>query len=261
MLQHPVPAALSQPRAGTVAFVGAGPGDPELLTLRAARLIAAAEVVIHDRLVGAAILALAAPGARLVAAGKEGFGPSVPQDDICAALVAEARAGHSVVRLKGGDPGIFGRLDEETAALDAAGIGWTLTPGLTAAAVAAAAIGQSLTRRGRNGALQILTGHDVAGFAEQDWRSLSRPGTVAAVYMGKRAARFMQGRMMMHGAAPDTAVTLVENASRPDQRIVATTLAGLPAALEGIDGPAVILLGLLPHAAEAALPALRGVGA
>jgi uroporphyrin-III C-methyltransferase len=242
---------------GRVAIIGAGPGDPELLTLRAARLIAGAEVVIHDRLVGPGILALAAPGARLVDAGKEGFGPSTPQAAIHDAMIAAARAGARVVRLKGGDPGVFARLDEEIDALDAAGIGWEIVPGITAAAAAAAAIGQSLTARRRNGALVLLTGHDVAGFAEQDWRALARPGAVAAIYMGRRAARFLQGRLMMHGAAPGTPVTLVENASRADERVLAASLATLPAAAAACAGPAVILWGLAPRAAAAALPALR----
>ncbi len=251
-----MPSAAAAPPAPPVLIVGAGPGDPDLLTLAAVRALAGAEVVIHDRLVGDGILALIAPGARRIAAGKEGFGPSTPQDAINAAIVAAARAGLRTVRLKAGDPGVFGRLDEELAALDAAGIAWRIVPGLTAAAAAAAAIGQSLTCRGRNGALTILTGHDVAGFAEHDWRSLARPGAVAAIYMGKRAARFVQGRLMMHGAAPDAPATVVENASRADQRIRAATLATLPAAAAACAGPAVILWGLAPRAAAAALPAL-----
>ena len=168
------------PLAGTVALVGAGPGAADLLTLRAVRVIAAAQVVIHDRLIGPQVMDLIPPTARRIAAGKEGFGASVAQADINAAMIAAAQSGARVVRLKSGDPGVFGRLDEELTALDAAGIAWTIVPGLTAASAAAAAIGQSLTQRGRNGALTLLTGHDVAGFAEQDWRALARPGAVAA---------------------------------------------------------------------------------
>jgi uroporphyrin-III C-methyltransferase len=238
--------------AGQVTFVGAGPGDPDHLTLRAARALAEAKVVIHDRLVGPGILALATPGAMLVDVGKEGFGPSTPQAAIHALMTGHALTGARVVRLKGGDCGIFGRLDDEIEALEAAGIGYSIVPGLTAASVAAAAIGQSLTKRGRNGNLRIVTGQDVAGFAEQDWRGMSRPGEVAAIYMGKKSARFLQGRLMMHGAAGDTPVTIVENASRADQRVVATTLATLPEALAGVSGPAVLLYGLAPRrAAEA----------
>lgn len=238
--------------AGQVTFVGAGPGDPDHLTLRAARALAEAEVVIHDRLVGPGVLALAAPGAVLIDVGKEGFGPSTAQSAIHALITGHARSGARVVRLKGGDCGIFGRLDEEIEALEAAGIAYSIVPGLTAASVAAAAIGQSLTKRGRNGALRIVTGHDVAGFAEQDWRGMARPGEIAAIYMGRKSARFLQGRLMMHGAAATTPVTIVENASRADQRVVATSLATLPEALADVSGPAVLLYGLAPrHAAQA----------
>jgi uroporphyrin-III C-methyltransferase len=242
---------------GQVTFVGAGPGDPDHLTLRALRALQEAEVVIHDRLVGPGVLALAEPLARLIDVGKQGFGPSTAQADITALIVSEAQSGRRVVRLKGGDCGIFGRLDEEIEALDRAGLGWSIVPGLTAAVVAAASIGQSLTRRGRNASVRIVTGHDMAGFAEQDWRGMARRGEVAAIYMGKTSARFVQGRLMMHGAAADTPVTIVENASRADERTIATTLAGLPDALGGIAGPAVLLYGLAPRRAAAALVHLR----
>ena len=242
---------------GQVTFVGAGPGDPDHLTIKAWRALTEAEVIIHDRLVSPGILALANPKARLVDAGKEGFGPSTPQSDINRLIVTHAAAGRRVVRLKGGDCGIFGRLDEEIEALEAAGVAWSIVPGLTAAAAAAASIGQSLTRRGRNASVRIVTGHDVAGFAEQDWRSMARPGEVAAIYMGKKSARFVQGRLMMHGAGPATPVTIVENASRGDERIVATTLGHLPDALADIAGPAVLLYGLAPRRAQAALTQLK----
>ncbi len=248
-LHAPQPA--TQP--GEVTFVGAGPGDPDHLTLRGARALAEAEVVIHDRLVGPGVLALANPDAVVIDAGKEGFGPSTPQGTINALIVAHAATGARVVRLKGGDCGLFGRLDEEIEALEAAGLGWSIVPGLTAATVAAAEIGQSLTRRGRNASLRIVTGHDVAGFADQDWRGMARAGEVTAIYMGKRSARFVQGRLMMHGADPATPVTIVENASRTDQRILAATLAGLPGALTDVAGPAVILYGLAPRATLATL--------
>jgi uroporphyrin-III C-methyltransferase len=239
-----------------VLFVGAGPGAAEHLTLGALRAIEAAEVVVHDRLVGPEVLALVPAGAKRVDVGKEGFGPSAAQADIHAALVAHALAGARVVRLKGGDCGIFGRLDEEIEALEAAGLAFRILPGLTAATVAAAEIGQSLTRRGRNAALRILTGHDMEGFAEQDWRGLARIGVVAAIYMGKKSARFVQGRLMMHGADPATPVTVVENVSRPDQRIHEGTLATLPQAA-AVEGPAVILFGLAPRRAAAVLSELR----
>lgn len=242
---------------GTVTIAGAGPGNPDLLTLGTLRAIQTADVVVHDRLVGPDILALIPAATIRIDAGKEGFGPSTPQAAIHAAMIDAARTGARVLRLKAGDPAIFARLDEELDALDAADIPWTILPGLTAASAAAAALGQSLTARGRNGALTILTGHDMAGFAEQDWRALARPGAVAAIYMGKAASRFLQGRLMMHGAAPDTPVTLVENASRPEQRLHAATLATLPATAAACQGPAVILWGLAPRAARTALPAIK----
>lgn len=241
----------------TVTFAGAGPGAAEHLTLGAFRALQAADVVIHDRLVGAEVLALIPAHVRRIDVGKEGFGPSASQDHINAVLVAEAASGARVVRLKGGDCGIFGRLDEEIEALEAAGLSFIILPGLTSASVAAANIGQSLTRRGRNASLRIVTGHDMAGFAEQDWRGIARKGEVAAIYMGKKSARFIQGRLLMHGADPATEVTLVENVSRPDQRIVAACLSSLAEAASALEGPAVILYGLAPRRAAAALPQLK----
>ena len=241
----------------TVTFAGAGPGAAEHLTLGAYRALQAADVVIHDRLVGAEGLALIPAHVRRIDVGKEGIGPSTSQDDINAVLVAEALTGLQVVRLKGGDCGIFGRLDEEIEALQAAGLSSSILPGLTSATVAAANIGQSLTRRGRNASLRIITGHDMAGFAEQDWRGIARKGEVAAIYMGKKSARFIQGRLLMHGADPATEITLVENVSRPDQRIVAASLSTLAEAAHMLQGPAVILYGLAPRRAAAAIPELK----
>ncbi|TFL17969.1 siroheme synthase CysG [Jannaschia formosa] len=239
----------AEARPGHVDLVGAGPGDPELLTLKARKALHEADVVIHDRLVPPAILELARREALLIDAGKEGFGPSMAQPEIDALIVEHGLNGAHVVRLKGGDPTIFGRLDEEIEALDEAGLSWSVIPGITAASASVAAIGQSLTKRGRNGSVRYLTGHDMKGFADQDWRALAQPGEVAAIYMGKRAARWMQGRLMMHGAAPATPVTVVVNASRPDQRIVEATLATLPDALDGVTGPALLLHGLAPRRA------------
>lgn len=245
------------PQMHPVLFVGAGPGAADHLTLGAARALSAAEVVIHDRLVGDEVLALVPPQARLVDVGKEGFGPSTAQGTINAVLVEAALSGARVVRLKGGDCGVFGRLDEEIEALEAEGLAFRILPGLTTANVAAAAIGQSLTKRGRNTGLRIVTGHVMEGFAEQDWRGLARAGEVAAIYMGKKSARFLQGRLMMHGAAADTPVTVVENVSRPDQRILSATLATLPAVATNVHGPAILLYGLSPRAAAPALSALK----
>jgi uroporphyrin-III C-methyltransferase len=242
--------------AHPVAFVGAGPGDPELLTLKALRALQDADVVIHDRLVSADVLALVGPNTRLRSAGKEGFGPSLTQPAINAMIIDEALTGARVVRLKSGDPTVFGRLDEELDALAEADIAFTIVPGLTSASAAVAALGQSLTKRGRNTAARFVTGHDMKGFADQDWRALAATGEVAAIYMAKKAARFIQGRLLMHGANPGTAVTIVENASRSDEHIVEATLATLPARLAeaNITGPALLMYGLAPrHAAAATL--------
>ncbi|MGV6802987.1 MAG: uroporphyrinogen-III C-methyltransferase [Ruegeria sp.] len=236
-------------QTGHVDFVGAGPGDPELLTLKALTAFQRADVVLHDRLISAEVLQLAGRNARLVDVGKAGFEHSWKQEDIDALLVEYALEGQRVVRLKSGDATLFGRLDEEIDALDAAGIPWSIVPGITAASAAVAGIGQSLTQRGRNSSVRFLTGHDMKGFADHDWTALARAGSVAAIYMGKKSARFIQGRLIMHGADRATPVTVIENASRPDQRILATTLDQLPVdlAAAGFDGPALTFYGLAPR--------------
>ena len=238
---------------GHVAFVGAGPGDPELLTLKARKALDTADVVIHDRLVTSEILELARREAVLIDAGKEGFGPSMSQEEISRLIVEHGLQGAQVVRLKGGDPTVFGRLDEEIDAVDAAGLSWHVVPGITAASASVAAIGQSLTKRERNSSVRYLTGHDMKGFADHDWKALARTGEVAAIYMGKKSARFIQGRLIMHGADRATPVTVVENASRPDQRVLSTTLERLPQDLTdaGLTGPALTFYGLAPRAAQA----------
>jgi len=245
----------SRQTSGHVAFVGSGPGDPELLTLKARKALDTADVVIYDRLVGAPILELARREAILINVGKEGFGASTCQKDINTMIVEHAASGAQVLRLKGGDATIFGRLDEEIEACDAAGIGWHIVPGITAASASVAAIGQSMTRRGRNTSVRYLTGHDMRGFADHDWANLAKEDSVAAIYMGKKSARFIQGRLLMHGADRTTPVTIVENASRPDQRILAATLDTLSYVLEksNVSGPALTLYGLAPRAADADL--------
>lgn len=245
----------SRKASGHVAIVGSGPGDPELLTLKARKALDTADVVIYDRLVGAPILELARREAILINAGKEGFGASTCQKDINTKIVEHAASGAQVLRLKGGDATVFGRLDEEIEACEAAGISWHIVPGITAASASVAAIGQSMTRRGRNTSVRYLTGHDMRGFADHDWADLAKKDTVAAIYMGKKSARFIQGRLLMHGAERSTPVTIVENASRPDQRILEATLDTLPHILEtsNVSGPALTLYGLAPRAAEADL--------
>ncbi|MSO74251.1 MAG: uroporphyrinogen-III C-methyltransferase [Alphaproteobacteria bacterium] len=240
---------------GRVALVGAGPGDPELLTLRARKRLDEADVVLYDRLVAPAIIELARREATLIEVGKTPFGPAWSQAEINATMIEAARGGAFVVRLKSGDPLVFGRADEEIGALEAAGIAYDIVPGISAAFAAAAAGGFSLTKRGRNRTISFLTAHDTEGFAEHDWRALARPGEAFAIYMGVRGARFVQGRLLIHGASSDTPVSVVENASRPDQKIVAGTLGRLADLLKRnhIAGPAIIFVGLAPRAVRRAI--------
>ena len=234
---------------GHVDLVGAGPGDPDLLTLKARQAIDKADVIIHDRLVTTDILELARREATIIDAGKEGFATSMAQSDIDALIVEHASNGAHVVRLKAGDPTVFGRLDEEMQAITAAGISYQIIPGITAASAAAANIGQSLTKRGRNSEVRLITGHDTKGYADHDWKALAADGEVVAIYMGKKSARFVQGRLLMHGAKPDTPVTIIENVSRADQRIIACTLVTLEPTMSdaNLTGPALTLLGLAPR--------------
>ncbi len=245
----------AETRKAHIAFVGAGPGDPELLTLKARKAIDEADVIIHDRLVTPEILELARREAVILDVGKEGFGPSTTQETINALIAEHTQNGAQVVRLKAGDPTVFGRLDEELDTCTAHDIAYSIIPGITAASAAVASIGQSFTRRGRNGSVRFLTGHDMKGFADHDWAALAKPDAVAAIYMGKKAARFVQGRLLMHGADRLTPVTLIENASRADQRIIPATLETM-AETAAISGPAVIFLGLAPREATNSLAAL-----
>ena len=241
-------------KPGHVDLVGAGPGDPDLLTLKARKALDKADVVIYDRLVTPVILELARREAVMIDAGKEGFGKAMAQDDINALIVEHGLQGDHVVRLKAGDPTVFGRLDEEIEAIEAAELSYTIVPGITAASAAVAGIGQSLTKRHRNSSVRFITGHDTKGYADHDWRALAEEGQVAAIYMGKKSARFIQGRLLMHGADPLTPVTIIENVSRPDQRVIATTLEQMEPTISdaGLTGPALTFLGLSPRDAVVA---------
>ncbi len=234
---------------GRVSLVGAGPGSADLLTLRARQVLHSADVIVYDRLVGRSVLDLARREAEYIYVGKKPGDGSVRQDTINAIIVQEALKGRHVVRLKGGDPLVFGRADEEIEALQQAGIPFDVTPGITAAAAAAASIGASLTARGQNKSVALLTGHDSRGFAEQDWQSLAAPGSRAAVYMGLGAARFIQGRLLLYGAEGSRPVTIVENASLEQEYIVSTTLENMVQDIEKykINGPAILLLGYTPR--------------
>jgi len=232
-------------KIGHVSLVGAGPGNPDLLTLAARQKLHSADVIVYDRLVSKGVLDFGRREAEYIYVGKEPGGKSTPQDEINAIIVEKALEGLTVVRLKSGDPLIFGRADEEIDALESASIRYDIVPGITSAASAAAEIGASLTTRGHNKAVSFLTGHDAKGFAEHDWNALAADGARAAVYMGVGAAGFIQGRLIMHGADKNLPVTVVENASRDAQIIVATTLERLSEDIKthGIKGPAILLLG------------------
>ncbi len=241
--------AIAPNQLGHVWLIGAGPGDPDLLTNKARRALHGADVVIHDRLVSRDVLELARREATFIEVGKTPGGTSWKQQDINQLMVVQAHKGLRVARLKSGDSTIYGRLDEEMDALDAAEISFEIVPGITTAVAAAAKLKVSLTKRERNSELRLLTGHDIQGFADHDWRTLAKPGAVAAIYMGVRAARFLQGRLLMHGADPTTPISIVEHVSRANEATVATTLASFTSDLQAsnIRGPAIILFGLSPR--------------
>jgi uroporphyrin-III C-methyltransferase len=231
-----------------VAFVGAGPGDPELLTVRAVKRIEAAEVVLYDDLAASGpVLGLARARAEKVAVGKRAGRPSPRQDAVSALLVAYARTGRRVVRLKAGDPGVFGRLDEEIAALRAAGLPFEIVPGINAAAAAAAEAGASLTRRVAARRLQFVTGHDVDGRLPGDLRlsALADPGATTAVFMGKATFPALAARLIAEGLPADTPALLAENVGAPDRRLDRGTVAEIAARLAEAppSGPCVILYG------------------
>ncbi len=232
--------------AGEVWLVGAGPGDPELLTRKAERLIGEASVVFYDALVGPDVLDMAKPGTRLVHVGKRAGRHSKDQKTIDTLIVEAALAGERVVRLKGGDPSIFGRSTEEMAACRAAGVPVRICPGVTAASAAAAGIGASLTLRGLARKLTFVTAHARAGEElSLDWSSLADPEATLAIYMGKAAAGFASAKLIEAGLPGDTPVALVENASLPSESVLLTRLdlLGLSAKAALGDGPALILVG------------------
>lgn len=230
------------PPAGIVHLVGAGPGDPELLTVRALRLIEEAEVVIHDDLVSPDILSHARVDALRIPVGKRQGRPSTPQAEIEALLVRHARAGRRVVRLKGGDPFVFGRGGEEIEALRAAGIPFTVVPGITAALGCAAAIDLPLTHRDHASALTLVTGEGRAGARPA---MSAAPHQTVALYMGTRAAADVAQGLMAGGRDPETPVAVIENGTRPDQRVAFGTLRGLGDLVRADrgNGPALVVIG------------------
>ncbi len=243
--------------AGQVALIGCGPGDPELLTVKALKYLQEADVLVADRLVGDAILAAARPGARIIDAGKEPGGPSIPQAEINRILVREALLGHRVARLKGGDGFVFGRAAEEIAAVRAAGIAVEVIPGITAAHACAASIGLPLTLREHVRQFSILTGATADGDLDLDWPALARQGQAFAIYMGVRSAGEIRDRLLSAGAGRAMPIVIVENGTLPEERTIATTLDLLADAVRdtGVKGPAIIFAGLSWEAANLSRPA------
>lgn len=235
--------------SGFVSFVGSGPGDPELLTLKAVARLQAADVVLFDDLSAGPILAHVRAGAELVAVGKRAGRPSPKQAHVSQLLVDHARTGVRVVRLKSGDPAIFGRLEEEIAALHAAGIGFEIVPGVTSASAAAAAAAIPLTRRLSARRVQFVTGHDVTGGLPEglNMAALADPAATTVVFMPKRTFAALVEMLVAHGLPAETPALFAENVSCPDQRLTRSTIAELARALESHEGsnPALILYGPL----------------
>lgn len=232
---------------GTVWLVGAGPGDPGLLTLLAAHALSHAEIIVHDALVGDRILALAAPGAVLEDMGKRGGMPSPKQAEITARLIDHARAGRRVLRLKGGDPFVFGRGAEEALALAEAGVPFRVVPGITAGVGGLAYAGIPATARDTNSAVTFITGHGAAGSLPGglDWDALARGAPVLVFYMALRHLPQIVERLMAAGRAAQTPAAAVANAATPRQRVVTAPLAELPAAVQAANlrPPALIVVG------------------
>ena len=234
---------------GFVSFVGSGPGDPELLTLKAVDRLKRADAVLFDDLSSGPILGHARPGADLVGVGKRAGRPSPKQDHVSRLLVDYAQGGGRIVRLKSGDSGVFGRLEEEITALRAAHIPYEIVPGIPSAIAAAAAAGIPLTRRLTARRVQFVTGHDASGElpADIDLGALADPAASTVVFMGKRTFPMLAETLIARGLPPGQPAILAENVSHPDQRITRTTVAELAESLAGArsDHPALILYGPL----------------
>jgi uroporphyrin-III C-methyltransferase / precorrin-2 dehydrogenase / sirohydrochlorin ferrochelatase len=238
-----------QPRgAGHVSLVGAGPGDPDLITLKALKALAAAEVVLHDQLVSPEVLALVPQHAQRIDVGKKGYGRACKQGDINDLMVAFAKAGRRVVRLKAGDPLMFGRLEEEIVALDTAGISFDVVAGISAAQGAAASIGVSLTRRRGARRFQAITGHADHGRLPEDfdWAGLADPKATTAVYMPKATIADLCRELMARGLPGPHPAAAVFNATRADEVVLSADLATLPQRIAAApsQGPCIILIGV-----------------
>lgn len=241
----------------TVALVGAGPGDPELLTLKAARLLAQAEVVVHDALVGEGVLDLVPAAAERIDVGKRPGRPT-PQEMISTLLVELGRQGTRVVRLKGGDPFVFGRGGEEAAALAEAGVEFEVVPGITSSVAAPAAAGIPVTHRGVSAAVTVVTGHRRTGEPDVDWRSLARVGGTIVILMGVAQRAAIAAELLAGGLAPDTPVAAIESATTDAQVVGRWTLAELPTA--EVRSPAVIVVGAVAAFELAGAPVPASLG-
>jgi uroporphyrin-III C-methyltransferase len=248
---------------GVVYLVGAGPGDPELLTLRAARLMRAAEVVVYDYLVSDAVLELLDPRAERIYAGKRQGCHALSQDEINALLVALARRGKRVLRLKGGDPFVFGRGGEEAEFLAQHGVRFEVVPGVTSASGAGAAAGIPLTHRDHARAVVFVTGHLKNGSTDLDWPALARPAQTVVVYMGVTRLAEICGRLAAHGLDAATPAAVIERATTPAQRVVAGTVGTLPATAKaaGVRPPALIVIGEVVRVRAALAPGLERASA
>jgi uroporphyrin-III C-methyltransferase len=232
------------PKVGTVYLVGAGPGDPDLLTLRAARLIMNARLIVHDGLVDPAILAMARAGTRMISVAKRRARHTMPQAEINALLVFEALAGNDVVRLKGGDPFVFGRGGEEAEVCRTASVPVEVVPGISAAMGAAAAARIPLTHRDSASIVSFVAGQ-CKGLTDQDWAGLAGKGRTLVIYMGVATAEVIADKLMADGLAPDVPIAVIENATRPEMRVLRGPLAGLATlvAAKRVRSPALIVIG------------------
>lgn len=239
---------------GTVYLVGAGPGDPELLTLRAARLIGGAGLIVHDGLVDAAVLALAPQGTELISVAKSRARHTLPQDEINALLVREALAGRDVVRLKGGDPFIFGRGGEEMDACLTAGLKVEVVPGVSAAIGCAAEARLPLTHRGVSSAVTFVAGQ-CQGLAEQNWAGLAGSDRTLVIYMGVASAPLIAEKLIADGLSPDIPVAVLEKGTRSDSRVLRGSLSELTHIIEQeqVVSPALIVIGEVASKAEGEL--------
>ena len=259
-------AFLSEPsatwRAGKVYLVGAGPGDPDLLTLRAARLLMNARLIVHDGLVDPAVMAMAPAGARFISVAKSRARHTLQQHEINALLVREALAGNDVVRLKGGDPFVFGRGGEEVEACRAAGVAVEVVPGISAAMAAGAAAQIPLTHRDSASVVSFVAGQ-CKGLTEQNWAGLAGVGRTLVIYMGVATSDMIAEKLMADGLAPDMPLAVIENAGRPEMRVLRGPLAGLGSLVADnkVKSPALIVVGEVTARENAALTRIAEMAA